>query len=356
MNGTQGSNRLALATKAIRQTNEASMDGPEIKKADALRALVDGQPELAVESLQSIVQKHPTDSDAFLYLGWAHAAVHNPEAAEKAFTSALANQPNRIPALYGLGQALAATGKVKAAREAFRKVIDKTRDDPDLNDHIGALVGSAQLVRSESFTARENRLREILNRKDVEELLTQADDTKQRVDPRAVSLAFSLAGNHALHAGRIDEAKQRYDSAERLNPLNLHAKIGRAKAALKENRPSTARGILEELLKTSPSHLGARLTLAETYLATQDLVQAQEQLEQIKNHPRLAANNHKLHAHLISGKNLSAERENSSQSDQRIRSGTGVERRIRHSSYRRTVRGPQSDWPPQRSSFSTQAN
>ena len=299
--GTKFQSRQKLAIQTLRKINENSIDGPEIKKADALHSLVEGRAKLAVETLSKYVKQNPEDFDAFLYLGWAETAMQNPKAAQKAFTKALTPTPNRIPALYGLGKALVDTGSTKEARKAFRTVIDKTRDDPNLSDHIGALVGSAQLVRAESFTARENRLREILNRKDVEELLTETDEEKQRVDPRAVSLAFSLAGNHALRAGRIEEAKQRYDSAERLNPNNLGARIGRAKAALKEGRQSTAQEILEEILKGHPNHLDARLGLAEVHLAMTNMVGAQEQLELTANHPRMVANSYKLRAHLIQG-------------------------------------------------------
>ncbi len=299
--GTKLKERLASGNKAIREINESSLHGPEIDKAEALRALLEGQHKLAIDTLSAVIKKHRSDSDAYLYLGWAHAATGNYVQALKAYKKALSDNPNRIPVLYGIAQAQSGAGNLKEARAAYRKVIDRTRDDPNLSDHIGALVGSAQLARSESFTARENRLREILNRKDVEELLSQSDEAKQKIDTRAVSLAFALAGDHALRAGRIDEAKQRYDSAERLDPNNLKAPIGRAKAALSENRYGAARQILEEIIKKRPNHLGSHLVLANVAIAETKLSEAQEHLETVKKHPQIQNPANKLRMALIQG-------------------------------------------------------
>ena len=301
--GTQEQSRRNSGLRVINKLDKLSADGADVDKAQGLGELVNGKPESAVEFLTGVIKKNPRDGDAYLYLGWAYAAKYDFAAAIKAFTSALKSNQRRIAALYGLGKAEAELGNEKAAREAFQTILQITRDDADLGDHIGALVGNAQLVRGESFTARENRLREILSRDDVEKLLSEKDPNKYKIDPRAVSLAFSLAGAHALRAGRIDESKQRFDTAERLNPTNHAAKVGLAKAALKQFRLEGARKKLLQVLSDVPEHFDARLTLAEVATAENRLSEAQSHIDKLTNTAKTLDNKADLvRYHMVRGK------------------------------------------------------
>ncbi len=239
----------------IRRINNASARGLEVDKAEALRQLVEGQPPLAIQALNQLQRKNPKDANVALYLGWAYTANHNHKKAIAAYTAALKLAPNRIPAQYGLAQAQLALGNFKQAREGFKKTFDRDKQYEELKghvDHLGALVGYYRVKKVARFTERENLFLEVTKHKDAD-----------RADPRAVSLAWSLAGDQALRAGRVDEAKQRFDKALELNPDNLNAQVGQARADVAQKRIGDARRRLSDVLKVDPSNLDANLALAE---------------------------------------------------------------------------------------------
>ncbi len=260
--------RVGKARAFVRTVTKNDLEGIDIDKAEALGEIAAGKSTdliNAVQTLRKVLSKLRGDADAQLYLGWAYAAQHNYSAALQSFGAALKKNPNRIPALYGQGLAYMALGERKKARATFGKVIQRD------SSHVGAQIGNAQLLQLPSLADREQRYLEILQRKDI-----------GKADPRSVSLAWSLAGDLALLAGRVDEAKQRYDQAAKLDRTNLRAAVGKAKAALKQNRLAAARDKLTRVLDANSANIEARLTLAAVELSDGKLDAAQAQIDKLE--------------------------------------------------------------------------
>ncbi len=253
--GRDPEKRKAQGRKAITAMRNATARGPEADKAEALQSIAERRMPEAIKRLSSAVQLAPQDQVAKLYLGWAFAASHEHAKAEKAFSEVVKASPNRIPALYGLAEAQIATGKIKEARENLLKVSKLARDKLKY-DHIGALVGIAQLSEEDRYGDRENRYLEITQREGLD-----------KADPRAVSRAFSLAGDEALKAGRVDAAAQRYAAALERDRENLHAQVGEASVALRRGQPDVARNALKAVLALDPGNVAATVTMAEVALA-----------------------------------------------------------------------------------------
>lgn len=292
--GTNATARRAKGDALSRRITSESLQGPEITKAEALRAIVDGLPGRAVELLQGVLRTSKNDPDALLYLGWAYAGLENwPEAAAAFQRAADASPGRKAPAVYGLARAQLALGDRAAARENFRKVIVEL----DQKNHIGALVGAAQASETTQFGQRENEYLAILRRKDIEQ-----------ADPRAVALAYALAGDEALRAGRTDEARRRFDEALERDSGNVIALIGKAKAALRAGQLAEAREKLESLLQQRPGHPDATLTLAEVAAAQGQASEAQTLADSIiAGESPLITDTARARAHLIRGEVLAAD-------------------------------------------------
>src|SRR5207302_9712665 len=120
-----------------------------------------------------------------------------------------------VPALYGRAQAKLALGDRDGARVDFDAVLAKD------HDHIGAQVGQAAAATAQGFEVRDQQLAALLARKDID-----------KADPRAVALAWTLYGDDARVAGRLDAAGDRYKHALELDPQDPAAPIGQADLAL----------------------------------------------------------------------------------------------------------------------------
>src|SRR5205823_6687466 len=96
-------------------------------------------------------------------------------------------------ALYGRGRAKLLQADAKGARTDFAAVLEVAKD------HIGAQVGLAATLPPSQSLQREQDLLGILGRKDI-----------ATADARAVVLAWTLAGDVARQAGRLDVARDRY--------------------------------------------------------------------------------------------------------------------------------------------------
>jgi predicted Zn finger-like uncharacterized protein len=292
--GTNATARRAKGDALSRRITGESLQGPEITKAEALRAIVDGLPGRAVELLQGLLRTSKNDPDALLYLGWAYAGLENwPEAAAAFQRAADASPSRKAPAVYGLARAQLAMGDRAAARENFRKVIVEL----DQKNHVGALVGAAQASETTQFGQRENEYLAILRRKDIEQ-----------ADPRAVALAYALAGDEALRAGRTDEARRRYDKALEHDGNSTIALIGKAKAALRAGQLAESRDKLESLLQLRPGDPDATLTLAEVAAAQGQASEAQTLADAIiAGESALITDTARARAHLIRGEVLAAD-------------------------------------------------
>ena len=245
--------RTAQGDKALDKLRSTSAKGPHAAKAEALRGILSGNLESAVKKLAKVVRSSPRDGNARLYQGWALSALDDHAQAVPAFAAALKLNPRRIPALYGLGLAELELGHQAKARTSLQGAIDQSRDRFK-RDHLGALIGLARLAPP---SEREGRYQELLARPDLD-----------KAAPRQVARLRTRAGDEALRAGRIDQAKALYDQAHSLDPLNLRAACGLAEVALRTGDLAGARKKLEQdVLAVAPDQVEAAVILGQVDLA-----------------------------------------------------------------------------------------
>jgi tetratricopeptide (TPR) repeat protein len=307
--GTEVEDRMARGSQFINNIRQVAAQGEEVDKAEALQSIVERRAKEAIVKLQQVTGHNAADIDGKLYLGWAYVYNHDWARAIEQFDAVIAASPTRIPALYGKGNAHLARGDAKEAREAYLAVIKQSRDKYK-KDHIGALVGVAQLAEIDRFSDRENRYLEILERKDLE-----------KEDPRAVSSAWSLAGDEALRAGRIDEAQQRYDRALALDPENLSAFVGEGKVGLRTGRLDVSRERLERVLSLDPTHIDATISLSLVALAEGRLEDAEKTINLLfERDPPLQSHEALLRAHMARGSIFEADPERATAAESEYRS------------------------------------
>jgi len=251
--------RVKEGDQALAPLRARTAKGPHASKAEALRAVLSTNFALAVKRFEDMKRLTPRDPDVLLYLGWALAAQEQHARAAQAFTAAIGKTKPRIPALYGLGLAQLELGDKVAAARSFQSVIDQSRDRYK-RDHLGALIGLAQLA---PISDRESRYQELLSRPDL-----------AASPPRAVSRLRALAGDEALRAGRLDQARTRYQEAHALDPLDLRATVGLAMVAARSGDLAAARKqLVTDVLEAAPDHIEGALALI-------DVAQAEKQRDE----------------------------------------------------------------------------
>ncbi|MEZ4364706.1 MAG: hypothetical protein R2939_00295 [Kofleriaceae bacterium] len=250
----------AKALLASAQAHGAS--GPDLDKAIALKAIVDDQPDRAVAKLRGLAG---SDADAALFLGWAHAKAGQHAEAIAAFDGALKLAPKRdVPALYGRAQAKLASGDLEGARADFGSVLGSDKD------HIGAQVGLAAAASPSDLARREGELLALLARADID-----------KGDPRAVALAWTLAGDDARRGSRYDAARERYRKAQSLLPSSEAPTIGIAEIELRERKFDVAAETIARALTPPPGSVHANLVAADIDLQTGKLDAAGTRLTEL---------------------------------------------------------------------------
>ena len=267
--GVDADARSTGGKKAVNELRKLAATGPEVDKAEALMAVIERRPDDALKRLVAAKNGAPRDPDLRLYFGWAYMAGRDWDKAASSFADMLKVAPGRVAAKFGLAEALLALDKRDEARKAYGEVIAEYRDKYK-RDHVGALVGAAQLAEVEKFSEREERYKEILNRKEY-----------VKADPRAISKVGALAGFEALRAGRIQEASQLFAAAIRLNPENVSAVVGEGEVLLAQGRLDDARERLSRVRKVDPSNYDAALALAAVAIKQESLTEAKELLKSI---------------------------------------------------------------------------
>ncbi len=254
----QGTNLDAHYKKANAAINKMRTLGgasAQIALAEGLHAIATRQYSVAIEQLTKGIQGNPQSAIAHTFMGWAQAEKRQHLKAIAAFDRALKLAPSSIIAHFGKANALLAIGDDEKASEAYLKVTTLYRDKFK-KDHLGAIVGIAQLAEVENFGDREKRYLEILAREDL-----------GKQNQRAVSRVWSLAGDEARNANRLSVATERYDSAIKANGDNLDAVVGLAAISYSKNNQDDAKAKLDRVLALLPGDIKASLLLAEVQIA-----------------------------------------------------------------------------------------
>ena len=162
--------------------------------------------------------------------------------------AALARAKPRIPALYGLGLSQLELGDRDERAQGRSRPSSTSSRDRFKRDHLGALIGLAQLA---PVGERESRYQELLDRPDL-----------AKEPPRAVSRLKPLAGDEALRAGRLDQARGALRGGARARSAQP-ARAGRVWPWSRREPaiwPARASG-LEEVLAVAPDHIEGALAL-----------------------------------------------------------------------------------------------
>jgi tetratricopeptide (TPR) repeat protein len=280
--------RIRAGKQLLAKAAAEAITTPPISRARALSALTSGNAEHAVTQLRALMpDPNAADANLRLYFAWAEAARGDAPAAIAAFDQALAAaNPHKISALYGRAQVRLIQGELAAARTDFAAVLELDKE------HLGAQVGLAAALPSAQAQQRESDLLAILQRKDL------ADK-----DPRALALAWRLAGDEARRGGRLEAAAERYRKGLEIMPDDVAILMGLAQLELANGRAATARETIDKVLGMAANDLGAILVAAEVDLAQNQLDSAGKRLDDVRSrkpaHPFLQARLAQLSARLL---------------------------------------------------------
>jgi tetratricopeptide (TPR) repeat protein len=239
--------RIGRGKQQLATALAAGLTGPALDRAQALQGIATRQPDRAIAKLTGLVARSPKDGLLKLYLGWAYHTKGNDEEAIKAYDQALLASPAlKVPILYARGQAKLARVDLAGARADFAAVLETAKD------HVGAQVGLAAALPATQATQREADLLAILHRADVD-----------KVDPRAIGLAWVLAGDEARRGGRLDTARGRYREALKKAPTDGLATAGLAEVELRDGKIDAAAELITKALTQTPDEIHAQLVAAE---------------------------------------------------------------------------------------------
>lgn len=286
--GTGGATRVSVGRDAITQANEGAILGPAIDRAKALQPLVTGQPERAVQALGVLAKANPTDASLALYLAWAHFAAGQYAETLRAVEPAIRDATRKAPALYVRGQARLATSDLAGAKKDFSGVLEIVKD------HIGAQVGLAASLPPTMAAQREADIMAILARKDIDQ-----------ADPRAVTLAWALAGDDARRAGRLDPARDRYRKALTMTMGDLRASLGMVETELLDGKLDVAEELLRKVEVTYTNNTAAAILSADLALRRGRLEEAGKKVNALlQASPPLANPAEAARAQMLSGQLL----------------------------------------------------
>ncbi|HEY0478584.1 MAG TPA: tetratricopeptide repeat protein [Kofleriaceae bacterium] len=291
--GTNSGPKIAQAHAMLDTANSHGITRPELARARALAALAARQPDAAITALTALRPPadaaHP-DPALALYLGWALAAKGDAAAAVTAFDRAAGIDAVKVSALYGRGGAKLALGDLDGARADFTAVLELA------SDHIGAQVGLAAAQPSSAARRREADLLAILARKDI-----------AAADPRAVALAWTLAGDSAMRAGRYDVARERFRKALDKHPQDLAATAGLAETELRDGKIAAAAELTARALGAAKDDVAAQLVQSEIEIKQRRLTLATQRLTALANRATPLSPLETARLQLVTGKLREAE-------------------------------------------------
>jgi tetratricopeptide (TPR) repeat protein len=287
--GTQHDQRINEAQKHLAAVPAGSGKVPAVERAIALNLIVDGDADAAVTRLKPLADRK--DGDAILFLGWAYLAAGQWDEAIASFQASLQATPKRVvPAKFGLARAQLGKGDRAAARASFLEVIALDKE------HVGALVGEAESMPSNEFVQQEAALLAILQRKGIE-----------NADPRVVARAWTLAGDDARRAGRLDPARGYYRKALALQPAALDTLVSSAALELRDNKLDDAAAAVEKALSLAPNDIAGNLVASELDIKRGALNDAAQRLAALETRTPPLAGAQLGRMHLLQGMRLEAD-------------------------------------------------
>ena len=270
-------------------------DGPS-QYAIARVELSDNHPALAIELLRGVVNIDPADPFALHALGLAEAAAKHDERALDAYRRALELNPSHIATLIDRALLQLRRGDREAARSALETVTSKLAGDASPGQLARAYLGlgDLELSRGSLQSARRDLDQAVAKRRDGDLLLDEALarslvdafelDQAERVAQHAAQSSPALAPRLVL----AEVALKRGDPQAVLNVLKdagankSDVLVLRALAELQLGQTTQARTDVDTARRIDPESISARIASARIDLATGQTERAQKELEQIE--------------------------------------------------------------------------
>jgi tetratricopeptide (TPR) repeat protein len=277
---------------------------------DAIKALNEGEAEMARELLAGLAERHPSDKMSALNLAFAEIETGNPE-------RALTRLEELAPDFEGDARhtVLCARAEIRMGdrEKGFQRLWDAQEASPsdrqiaaELQRHgefvpvqfsIGAPGQTRYMARAEFGEAAAKRARQLAEAKDTERLLALAErlieggrpalgvdmaDIGLEADPENARLHRLRAQGLTL-AGRLDEAVESASRAIELAPESSRARASLGRAQREKGDLEAAQASLSEAIRLDPQNIDAYEQLLLSLPEEERMARA-EQLAQ--EHPK----------------------------------------------------------------------
>jgi Tfp pilus assembly protein PilF len=291
----RGGSRPASGAGAAPATNSRAA----LLVAEGADALTRGDEQSARDSFEKALRADPENVDAHTYLGVLSDRAGDLKAAEKHFATAAAFAPFNASARNNYGAILIRAGRTQLAAAQFEASLKLDRDQPnalvnlaqirfgagtpedlraarELFEHAARVAPDAEVARALVVIALRlgERERAASAYRDYSALMpapaAQASDTSTNTTARSsVASAASRAelGAALLEAGLAEEAARELAAAVALEPSNVDAVIGLARAHLKRRDIPAAGRTLEGAVARGLDPAPVYAALAEVYEA-----------------------------------------------------------------------------------------
>ena len=230
-----------LAMKHLKMIMDLNLNNPMARNAAAQYYIIEGrvalankQWEVALKSLQKVVNIDPNRTEAFFNISMANLQLGNTLMAERGFLSVLKVTPTHFLARLNLGQMYFDIGKIDEAKEQFQFIIDN-----DKTKRYG-------------------------------------DQAKKRMN-----FLHSHLADKALKAGNIESGMLEYEKALSFSNANTKASFTRGMIFIKQQKFPEARKEFESVIKFSPKNVQARVNLGNVYERLSLFTKAAEQYEMV---------------------------------------------------------------------------
>lgn len=255
-NGLFGERKYGLAAEEYERFLKDAPPGPDADDALyglASAELFQGKLDRARNHFDAFVKAapdHPNAPTAKFRIGETDYLLGKLNAARaelEAFTNAYPKHRHMDSALSCLGNVYLRLGEPARAREAYEKAIALFPDQPMEKARLG-------LAQALGASKEPEKAREVL-----------ADLVRRASTPNIADQARYQLGVVEAGAGRYEEAVAAFEAAEKANPRGstaAEARLGRADALDRLNRPAEAEAIWKRLIADGPRNLGARAAYA----------------------------------------------------------------------------------------------
>jgi len=274
-----------------------------------------GQPGLAEETLNELLDKDPTDYAGNVAMGDAQMQLQRPERAIHYYTIALGGDLPYADLYVSLGVAYRALGETDEAIKSFKKALELMPNYPQAHRELadtlsaaGDIEGAIDHYRDAIAQQPKNaiayynlglQLVKVNQPKEAEEAFRSAIEQQPQYGDAMINLAIVLAQEHKLdearevlgkaedisgvkckalymlgvvdaQAGQVDKTVKLYEQALKCEPFDPSPVTELAAYYLTQKKPSEALRVLRIGAKKAPDNIGILTALAELLATSPD--------------------------------------------------------------------------------------